>query len=276
MTKVELFEVIGREHFLHHKKIRQIAREFGVHRRTVRQALANAVPPPRKPVQRAAPVLTEALRDVIDGWLQTDREAPRKQRHTARRMYQRLQQEYGFQGAESTVRVYVSRRRREFGAIGEAFVPQVHLPGEEAEVDWYEATVIFPWGPEQVQFFQMRACYSGREFHQGFPRATQQAFLEGHVAAFNYFGGVFKRLRYDNLGLAVQRVLRGRRRKETEQFIALRSHYLFEAEFCRPGLAGAHEKGGVEGGVGRFRRNHLVPVPELANYEAIRHKLGDF
>ena len=92
MNKVELFEVIRREHFIHHKRIRQIARELGVHRRTVRQALANAAPPPRKPVQRAAPVLTEALRDVIDGWLQTDRQAPRKQRHTARRMYQRLQE----------------------------------------------------------------------------------------------------------------------------------------------------------------------------------------
>jgi hypothetical protein len=92
------------------------------------------------------------------------------------------------------------------------------------QVDWYEAVIIFPWGEEQVQFFQMRACCSGREFHLAFLRQTQQAFLEGHVAAFAYFGGVFKRLRYDNLGSAVKRVLRGRRREETDRFIALRSY----------------------------------------------------
>jgi hypothetical protein len=95
------------------------------------------------------------------------------------------------------------------------------------------------------------------------------------VAALSYFGGVFERIRYDNLSSAVQKVLRGRRRIETDRFVALRSHYLFESEFCRPGKEGAHEKGGVEGGVGRFRRNHLVPVPRIESYEALNRMLFD-
>ena len=102
------------------------------------------------------------------------------------------------------------------------------------------------------------------EFHVAFAQQTQQAFLEGLSLAFGHFGGVFERVRFDNLGSAVKKVLKGRSREETDRFVALRSHYLFESEFCRVGLAGAHEKGGVEGAAGRFRRNHLTPVPQAA------------
>jgi transposase len=171
------------------------------------------------------------LHEVIDEWLRGDGEAPRKQRHTGRRIFQRLQGECGYRGAESTVRRYVGRRRREVGLSGKAFVPQVHLPGEEGEVDWYEAVIIFLWGEEQVQFYREAGVLQWAGVSSGLPQAdTSRAFLEGHVAAFAYFGEVFKRLRYDNLGSAVKRVLRGRRREETDRFIALRSHYLFEAE----------------------------------------------
>ena len=97
------------------------------------------------------------------------------------------------------------------------------------------------------------------------PVETQQAFLEGHVLAFDWFGGVFAEVRYDNLRSAVKKVLRGRRRVETDRFVAMRSHYLFESFFTTPGIEGAHEKGGVEGEVGRFRRNHLVPVPAVGS-----------
>jgi hypothetical protein len=108
-----------------------------------------------------------------------------------------------------------------------------------------------------------------------FPRATQRAFLEAHAAAFEYFGGVFPTIRYDNLKSAAKKVLRGRRREETDRFVALRSHYLFAAEFCTPGIEGAHEKGGVEGGLGRLRRNHLVPVPQLTGFDALNRLLLD-
>jgi hypothetical protein len=117
----------------------------------------------------------------------------------------------------------------------------------------------------------MRSMASGGAFHRAYRRATQQAFLEAHELAFAYFGGAFHRLRYDNLGAAVQRVLRGRRREETARFVAFRSHWRFAAEFCTPGAA--HEKGGVEGEVGRFRRAHWVPVPRAADLGALNAAL---
>jgi transposase len=273
VSKVELFELIRRDHYIQGHGIRRIARERGIHRRLVRQALSAALPPPRRSPVREPQVLTWALREVIDQWLAADQDAPRKQRHTGTRIYERLVQEQGYQGSAVTVRMYVGRRRREVNLPAEAYVPQGYVPGQEAQVDWYEAEVEFASGRQTVQFFVMRACYSGREFHHAFPRQTQQAFLEGHVAAFAYFGGVFARLRYDNLGAAVKKVLRGRRREETERFIALRSHYLFEADFCQPGPLGAHEKGGVENSVGRFRRHHLVPVPVLEDLRALNDYL---
>ena len=269
MTKVELFEIIRKEHYLHGKSVRELSRDHQIHRRTVRQALENAMPPSRKPPERDPPVLTLGLRAVVDRWLKEDRKVHRKQRHTGRRVFQRLTREEGYGGAESTVRRYVGRRRRELGVTGEAYCPQHRLAGDEAEMDWYEADVDFPWGRERVQFFEMRACFSGREFHRAYPRQTQQALMEGHVKSFEHFGGVFKTVRYDNLSTAVRKVLRGRRRLETDRFVALRSHYLYGAEFCRPGKVGAPEKGGVEGGVGRFRRGHLVPVPKMQDYDEL-------
>jgi hypothetical protein len=143
-------------------------------------------------------------------------------------------------------------------------VPQAYDWGVEAQVDWYEAKVVLAGVLHTVQFFAMRAMASGAAFHCAYPRATQQAFLEAHELAFAYFGGVFRRLRYDNLASAVKKILRGYQREETTRFIAFRSHWQYEASFCNP--AQGHEKGGVEGEVGRFRRNHLVPVPEFADF----------
>lgn len=272
---MELFEIIRRDHHIRGESIRSIARERVVHRRTVRQALASAVPPDRKAPARTAPTMTPEVCATIDRWLEADRRAPRKQRHTARRIHRRLVAEVGFSGAESTIRRYVGRRRRELAVGQEVFVPQGHQAGRTAEVDWYEATVRFPEGERKVCFFAMRSCFSGRSFHVAFPRQTQQAFLEAHALAFAWFGGVFEEVRHDNLSAAVKRVLRGRRREQTDRFVALRSHYLFEAEFCRPGLQGAHEKGGVEGEVGRFRRTHLVPVPQVADFDALNAMLRE-
>jgi hypothetical protein len=214
-------------------------------------------------------VLTQALCGVIEAWLTSDRQAPRKQRQTAHRIYHRLVHEHGFVGSESSVRGYVGQRKRVLGLKSESYIPRDHQPGEEAEVEWYEAAVDFPSGRHTVQVCQLRACYSGREFHLAFPHQTQHAFLEAPVAAFAYFGGVLPVIRYDTLSAAVRRVLRGRKRIETERFVVLRSHYLFTPEFCQPGLQGAHEKGGVENGGGRFRRTHLVPVPQVVDFAAL-------
>jgi transposase len=164
--------------------------------------------------------------------------------------------------AESTVRRYVARRKRELGqATSEVFIPQSYAFGEEAQVDWYEAYADFVGDRQKVYVFCMRSMASGAGFHCAYLQATQQAFFEAHELAFAWFGGVFRRLRYDNLKAAVKRVLRGGQREETIRFIAFRSHWGFEADFCTPGEA--HEKGGVEGEGGYFRRNHLTPVPAV-------------
>jgi transposase len=273
-SRVELFEQIRRDRDREGLSIRALAERHGVHRRAVRQALLSPLPPAkRSPVSRPAPKLG-AYRAIVDAWLEADREAPRKQRHTAKRIHRRLVDEHGAEVAETTVRDYVRARRRAMGwPVGDVFVPQVHAPGVGAEVDWGQARVELAGVATTAHLFVMRASFSGAAFCQASLVETQQAFLELHVDAFDWFGGVFERLRFDNLTSAVKQVLRGRRRVETDRFVALRSHYLFASEFTTPGLQGAHEKGGVEGEVGRFRRNHLVPVPAVADLAELNARL---
>jgi len=263
--KVELFEELRREYEYGCGTIVGVAKRFGVHRRLVRQAIESALPPERKRAARRRPKFV-AICEFIDQRLKEDEQAPRKQRHTAHRIYERLRVELpGVRVSERTVRQYVRERRAQLGLYERVvMVPQAYEWGVEAQVDWYEAVVVLGGTRQTVQCFAMRAMASGAAFHCAYPRATQQAFLEAHELAFAYFGGVFRRLRYDNLSSAVKKIVRGYRREETTRFIAFRSHWQYEASFCNP--AQGHEKGGVEGEVGRFRRNHLVPVPAFADF----------
>jgi len=263
---VELFEQLRREYELGTGTVAGVAAKFGVHRRMVRQALASAMPPPRSYPERTKPKLGAVLA-FIDAVLEEDRRAPRKQRHTARRLWRRILTEFPGAGvAESTVRNHVHARKRALGLlVRETFVPQSYAWGQEAQVDWYEARADLDGERTRLQVFAMRPMASGAAFHRAYRHATQQAFLEAHEQAFGYFGGVFRRLRYDNLSSAVRKILRGHDREETVRFVAFRSHWRFAAEFCTPGEA--HEKGGVEGEGGRFRRNHLVPVPSVAGLD---------
>ena len=274
-SRVELFEQIRGDRRRERLSIRELAERHGVHRRTVRQALASAVPPPRKEYPPRPRPAIEPWVTIIDGWLLADRDVPRKQRHTARRVWQRLVAEHGAVVSEVTVSRYVARRRAVLGlARMEVAVPQAHLPGAEAEVDFGEFWATIAGQSLKCWMFVMRLSHSGRAFHVAFVTQAQEAFLEGHVLAFGHFGGVPGRVRYDNLKPAVTRVLKGRDRVESERFTALRSHYGCDSFFCLPGIGGAHEKGGVEGEIGRFRRRHLVPVPAAASLAALNELIA--
>jgi transposase len=272
---VELFERIRIDHRQEGLSIRDLAKRHRVHRRTVRQALASAIPPPRARSTRASPV-TGPWVATIRAWLEGDRDAPRKQRHTARRVWQRLVEEHDVHVAEATVRRVVRRIRDELGTGGpEVTIVGLHQPGAEAEVDFGEATVIVAGEPTVVHLFHLRLSASARGVTLAFLGEDQAALLEGHGVAFERLGGVPGRIRYDNLPAAVSRILEGRDRIETDRFIAMRSHFRFDSFFCEPGERGAHEKGGVEGEVGRFRRRHLVPVPRVASLEELDRLLEE-
>ena len=273
---MEQFERIRREYREEGVSIRELARRHGVHRRAVRQALASAVPPPRKPVESRARPAVGPHAATIRRWLAQDEDAPRKQRHTARRIWERLVDEHGATVSEPTVRRYVRACRRELGLDRvDVAIVALHHPGDEAQVDFGLADVFIGGVRTQVAVFELRLSHSGVAIHVAFGSEGQEAFLEGHVIAFGRLGGVPARIRYDNARALVARVLRGRDRTETERFIALRSHYGFDSFFCIPGERGAHEKGGIEGEVGRQRRRFFVPVPHVTSLAELNHRLEE-
>jgi transposase len=184
-SRVELFEQIRRDRRAGGLSVRELAGKHHVHRRTVRQALASAVPPPRKAYPARPRPVVGGYAELIDSWLLGDRDVPRKQRHTARRVWQRLVAEHGATLAEVTVSRYVARRRVELGLDrAEVAVPQAHLPGAEAEVDFGEFHAAIAGVMVKLWMFVMRLSHSGRAFHVAFATQAQEAFLEGHVAAF--------------------------------------------------------------------------------------------
>lgn len=269
---MELFEQIRREYEHGVGTIKGVADKFGVHRRMVREALAGAIPKERKRAVRKKPKVGPAG-SFIDGILEADKKAPRKQRHTAHRIWCRIEKEMPeLKISESTVRKYVRKRKEELGlAKREVYIQQTYNFADEAQIDWYEATAELEGEVQNLNIFCMRSMASGGAFHRAYPHASQQAFLEGHELGFEYFGGVFRVLRYDNLASAVKKILRGHQREETERFIAFRSHWGFESEFCN--VRRGNEKGGVEEEGGYFRRNHLVPVPKASSLEELNRRL---
>ncbi|MCJ7599290.1 MAG: IS21 family transposase, partial [Methyloceanibacter sp.] len=209
----------------------------------------------------------DAFVGIIDAILAADKERPKKQRHTAKRIFERLRDEHGFTGKVTIVKDYVSGRRQR---SQEMFVPLVHPPGH-AQVDFGEAIGVIGGVERKIHFFAMDLPYSDAIFVAGYPAETTEAFCDGHVRAFEFFDGVPQSILYDNTKIAVARILGDGKRKRTRVFGELQSHYLFTDRFGRPGKG--NDKGKVEGLVGYARRNFMVPVPVFPDFEALNAHL---
>jgi len=241
---------------------REAARRFGIDRKTVDKILKHSVPPGyrrSKPVRR--PKL-DPYTDIIDAILDEDKERPKKQRHTSKRIFERLRDEHGFDGGITIVKDYVRKRKQH---SQEAFVPLTHTPGH-AQVDFGEAEAVIGGVKRKVHFFAMALPHSDACFVKAYPGETTEAFCDGHVSAFAFFGGVPISILYDNTMLAVARILGDGTRQRTRVFSELQSHYLFQDKFGRPGKG--NDKGKVEGLIGYVRRNFLVPLPRFESFEA--------
>jgi len=204
---------------------------------------------------------------IIDQILDQDAATPKKQRHTAWRLFERLRQEHGYEGSYTTVKDYV-REKRLSGQ--EMFVPLHHPPGH-AQADFGQAEVFIAGTQQTTHFFVMDLPHSDDAFVMAFPGETSEAFCEGHNQAFAYFGGVPQRIVYDNTKIAVARILGDGTRKRTQIFSELQSHYLFEERFARP--AKGNDKGKVEGLVGYSRRNFMVPIPRVKSFDELNARL---
>jgi transposase len=263
MYTVEIYGRVRRAVLVEGKSERAVAQEFGIARETVRKMLRYSVPPGyrrERPVKR--PKLGPWI-GVIDAILEEDKNNPVKQRHTAKRIFDRLRQEYAYTGGYTIVKDYVRLQRVR---TREMFVPLTHAPGK-AQADFGEAWVIVAGVQCKAHYFTMDLPQSDDCFVAAFPAETTEAFLEGHVRAFAYFEGVPRQILYDNTKLAVAKILGGGERKKTRAFCELQSHYLFEEKFGRPGKG--NDKGKVEGLVGYTRRNFLVPIPRVGSWEEL-------
>jgi transposase len=246
---------------------REACREYQLHWDTLKKILDHTEPPGyRRREPRAKPTLGPFL-PVIHTILQADREAPKKQRHTARRIFDRLREEHGYTGCESIVRSAVAQWKR---SQAEVFVPLSHPPGE-AQVDFGHAEVVIGGERVTAAFFVMTLPHSDAFFVRAFPKECTESFQDGHVRAFEYFGGVPTRISYDNSKVAVAAITGARGRTPTREFLRLASHFLFAYRFCR--VRRPNEKGHVEAMVGFARRNFLVPVPEADSWETLNAEL---
>lgn len=255
--------------YLHHGKgwsKKRIARELDCSVKTVRRVLGGMSNgeydlggPRERPVSGPIEAQIEQLLRA-----EAENRTRRKQRLTAERIGDILAKEHGYVGSEASTRRAVARVRKALrDPLAEAYVPLVYEPGVDAQVDFFEADVDYPDGRRRRHFLLVRACYSAKPFVYHAPGDTQEALFDGLVQAFEFFGGVFHHLWFDNLTPAVAKVLRGRSRDVQHRFAAFMAHYGFKAEFC--GVGNGNEKGGVENGVWYAERNLLSPVPDVVD-----------
>ena len=248
---------------------RAVARRFGIDPRTVDKMLEFSVPPGYRRSKPPVRPKLGAFITIIDAILAEDKSRPRKQQHTSKRIFERLRDEHGFTGGMTIVKDYVALCRQR---SREMFVPLVHPPGH-AQVDFGEAIGIIGGVERKIHFLAFDLPQSDACFVIAYPAETTEAFCDGHVRAFTFFGGVPRSILYDNTKIAVARILGDGERQRTRVFSELQSHYLFEDRFGRPGKG--NDKGKVEGLVGYARRNFMVPIPVFASFEALNAHLLD-
>ena len=264
---MELYARVRRSVVVDKMSEREAARQFGLARETVRKMLRYAVPPGYRRQQPARRPRLDAWVGAIDQILDEDKARGKKQRHTAKRIFERLRDEHRFTGGYTIVKDYVRVRKLN---QREMFVPLEHAPGN-AQADFGEALVVIDGVERTAHYLAVDLPQSDDCFVMAFPAETTEAFLDGHNHAFAYFGGVPRTMLYDNTKLAVARILGDGTRTKTRAFTELQSHYLFAEKFGRPGKG--NDKGKVEGLVGYARRNFLVPVPRYATWEALNAQL---
>ena len=248
---------------------REAARRFGIDPRTVAKMLAFSVPPGYRWTRPPLRPKLDPFTGIIEAILATDEGRPKKQRHTAKRIFERLRDEHDYGGGITIVKDYVRVHRQQHR---EVFVPLRHDPGH-AQVDFGEALVEIAGVERKIHFFAMDLPHSDGCFVQAYLEETAEAFCDGHNGAFAFFGKVPRSILYDNTKLAVARILGDGVRQRTRIFSELQSHYLFADRFGRPGKG--NDKGKVEGLIGWIRRNLLVPVPRAASLRALNEQLLD-
>jgi transposase len=270
MLTVEHYELIRRKVMIDGKSQRDVAKELHHSRKTVAKALELRIPPGyRLSKPRLSPVI-EPVRHIIDAWLEQNKHTRLKQRQNGMRMYERLRDEYDFKGHYGTVQRYI---RQAANRQKEVFMPLQFEPGEEAQVDWHEGWIFENGIERKCQLFSMKLCYSKATFVYPYEKANLESFLDGHVRAFEYFGGVPRRIAYDNLKCAVIKVFKGRNRRLTKRFKELRAWYLFDTRFCN--IAKGNEKGDVENCCKRSERTYLSPQPHVDGLGELASKLFD-
>ncbi|MDX9862231.1 MAG: IS21 family transposase, partial [Rhodospirillales bacterium] len=269
MYAVEVYAAVRRFVFIEGKSRREAARVFGLSRETVAKMCRFSLPPGYTRTRPARKPKLGSLLPVIDAILEADRGAPVKQRHTAKRIFERLRDEHGFGGGYTVVKDYV-RIARARGR--ETFVPLSHLPGH-AQVDFGEAVGVIGGIRRKIHFFCLDLPQSDACFVKAYPAETTEAFLDGHVSAFAFFGGVPLSVLYDNLKIAVAKICGDGKRERTRAFTELVSHYLFRDRFGRPGKG--NDKGKVEGLVKYARSNFMTPIPTVASFDDLDALLVD-
>jgi transposase len=263
MTKVAEIERIRWAHYREGLSIRELARTFHRGRRTIRRALADPGPwTYRRTRRRPCPVM-DAVAPIVERWVAEDVGAPRKQRHTAKRIYDRLVAEHGFTGSESTVRRWVREHRP--ASLREVTLPLAHDPGADGQFDFGEATVRLAGVETVVHLFCARLAYSTRDVVHAYSYENRSAWLDGLVHSFSVWGGAPATGWFDNAS-GLGRFRKGRF-VPADEFVAIQSAYRFRAHMCTPGEA--HEKGLIENFVGYARRNYLVPVPDVPDLAAL-------